>query len=116
MRVSDSFGPARRSALARARRLEVARDIESDLHFGIAVQHFAAMSAMAGDGRRAHGCSATAMASTAAPKLRELTEEREYRRVLASISQTVPAEELQREIARGASLAQPDAFGEALLV
>jgi tetratricopeptide (TPR) repeat protein len=111
--AQERFADARTTA---REALDVAIEIESELHFAIAVQHIAVVAEISGDAPRSArllGYSDAAFAR--AESRREPTEAREYSACRARLAVRLRAADLDAYLAEGAQMDQAGARREALL-
>jgi len=112
--VLDRYEEARGAA---QEALDLALEIESDLHSATAIQHLGAVCSVSGDPvRAAHllGCSDALYRAIESP--REPTEAKEYERCRARLTERLGVEELARHLAEGAKYSAQEMRAEALLV
>jgi predicted ATPase/class 3 adenylate cyclase len=96
--------------------LDVACEIQSDIHLAVAIQHLAAVAATCGDAARAARLLGyTDAAYARLENEREPTEAREYERAMSALKLRMGDDDLLAHVRAGALLTPEQAKGEALL-
>jgi hypothetical protein len=108
-RLSEAHSTAREA-------LDIACEIQSDMHLAVAIQHLGAITATCGDAMRA--ARLLGFADSAYERLetsREPTEAQEYDRAIAVLGERLPASELLANLRAGEALTKERAIAEALV-
>ena len=108
-RLSEARSTAREA-------LDVACEIQSEMHLAVAIQHLGAIAATCGDAMRA--ARLLGFADSAYLRLessREPTEAQEYERAIAALGERLPASEVLANLRAGEALTNEHAIAEALL-
>lgn len=108
-RLSEARSTAREA-------LDIACEIQSEMHLAVAIQHLGAIAATCGDAMRA--ARLLGFADSAYLRLessREPTEAQEYERAIAALGERLPASELLAHLRAGEDLSKEHAIAEALV-
>jgi hypothetical protein len=109
-RIADAQSTAREA-------LDVAWEIQSDIHLAVAIQHLAAINAVRGDAALAARLLGFADATYARiENTREPTEAQEYEQTMALLGERLSASELLENLQAGAKLTSEAAKREALVI
>ena len=96
--------------------LDIAAEIQSEMHLAVAIQHLGAITAICGDAARAARLIGYADAAYARlESAREPTEAREYERTMALLGERLPASELLEHVQTGGALTNDQVRAEAVL-
>ena len=110
--AQERFSEARLSA---REALDIAVEVQSDIHFAVAVQHLAGVAAQCGDAMRATRLIGYVDAVYARlENSREPTEAAEYKRTMTRLHDRLSADDLKIQLQTGAALSIDDAKREAL--